>query len=385
VSTGRRWTRLTVALLSVGALTLSACGSTADGAGESQSSSQQTGSASSASSAEGSSSAQSGSSESSAEQGSQEQSSSAAPQEMLKLTVGRLPCAADCGFLRMSDVKGFYQQYGVDVQFKEFNSAAQIFPALGSGEVDAIEQSPGALFVAAATGEGLSSKVVGSSMEGLPYAIYAKKGINSLKDLEGKTVAISSKTGLPAQVADLMLKKAGVDLSKVKWVNGGGNADRYKAVVAGVADAASSPADYVPNTDKDGIQALALSPDMIPDMLRYTILARNDVLESNGEAVTRYLAGLMAGLRYAYAHPDEAKQISADALKTTPDAPEVTYMYDMITKYKLVDPNAGVPMQKMNYLNDALVEVGLIDKPVDINKFIDLSFQEAAVKLVDGK
>jgi hypothetical protein len=32
-----------------------------------------------------------------------------------------------------------------------------------------------------------------------------------------------------------------------------------------------------------------------------------------------------------------------------------------------------------------LVEIGLIDKPVDINNFIDLSFQQAAVKLVDGK
>lgn len=381
MNTRRRWTRLVVALVSVGALALSGCSSAAGDAADAQSSSSES---SSAAASQQSSAEQSGTSEAPA---SSESSSASqeAPQKMLKLVVGRQPCAADCGFLRMADEKDFYKQYGVDVEFKTFNSAAQIFPALGSGEVDAVEQSPGALFVAAATGKGLSSKVVGSSMEGLPYAIYAKKGINSLKDLEGKTVAISSQTGLPAQVADLMLKKAGVDLSKVKWVNGGGNADRYKAVVAGVADAASSPADYVPNAEKDGIQALALSPDSIPDMLRYTILARNEVLETNGEAVTRYLAGLMAGLRYAYDHPDEAKQISADALKTTPDDPAVTAMYDMVTKYQLVNRDAGVPMEKMNYLNDALVEIGLIDKPVDINNFIDLSFQQAAVKLVDGK
>lgn len=374
----RRWTGLAVAILSIGALTLSACSSTGSGAAASQ------GGSSSGSSGE-SSAAQSDSPSSGSSSEGTDGSSDAAPQKMLKLVVGRQPCAADCGFLRMSDEKGFYKKYGVDVEFKEFNSAAQIFPALGSGEVDAVEQSPGALFVAAATGKGLSSKVVGSSMEGLPYAIYAKKGIKSLKDLEGKTVAISSQTGLPAQVADLMLKKAGVDLSTVKWVNGGGNADRYKAVVAGVADAASSPADYVPDAEKDGIQVLALSPDSIPDMLRYTILARDDVLKTNGEAVTRYLAGLMAGLRYAYDHPDEAKQISADALKTTPDDPVVTDMYNMVTKYQLVDRDAGVSMAKMDYLNEALVEVGLIKKPVDVNNFIDLSFQKAAVKLVDGQ
>lgn len=308
---------------------------------------------------------------------------SAAPAKTLTLKVGRLPCNTDCGFLRMSEEKGFYKKFGVDVKFSTFSSAAQIYPALASGDVDVIEQSPSGLFVASETGKGIQAKVVGSSMEGLPYAIYAKKSIGSVKDLQGKTVAISSATGLPAVVADLILSQAGVDLNKVKWVNGGSNADRYKAVVTGTADAASSPADFVPQAAKDGVKVLALSPDIIPDFPRYTILASDKAIQNNGDAITRYLAGLMDGLRYALDHQSEEEAISAKAMKTTADAPEITHMFDLVTKDKLINRDAEVPMAKLQYLNNALVKLGQLKKPVDLDSLVDTSLQEAAVKLVD--
>ncbi|MPV35537.1 ABC transporter substrate-binding protein [Georgenia subflava] len=311
-----------------------------------------------------------------------EEGSEAAPEEMLTWTVGVMPCSTDCGFLRMAQEQGFYEKHGVDVEFVELQSASQIYPALAAGEVDAIEQSPGGLFIAQVTG-GLDASVIGSSMDGMPYAIYAKSELESMEDLEGKTMAISSPTGLPALVAQLMVEDAGVDWASMSPVNAGGNADRYRAVVAGTADAASSPADYVPQAETDGVNVLALSTDVIPDYPRYMIIARNDSLAENGEAATRYLAGLIEGLRYAYDNPDEAKQLAADAMSTTPDDEIVTYMHDLIVEKELVDPDAGIDMAKLEFQEEVLRDAGELTADIDLDALVDDSYQQAALEMVE--
>lgn len=303
--------------------------------------------------------------------------------EKLVFKVGVHPCASDCGFLLMAQEKGFFDKYGVDVEYVDLKSAAQSLPALASGEVDAIEESPGGFFIASEKGD-FDASIIGSTMEGMPYAVYAKKEFSSLKDLEGKNLAISSPTGLPALVAQLILEDAGVDYSKMTLVNGGGNADRYKAVVAGTADAASSPADYVPQAEKDGVKVLALSHDVVPNYPRYMIIANNDALKKN-DAATRYLAAMIEGVRYAYAHPDEAKALAAKMMKTTADDPIVTYMYDLIVKDQLFDKDQGISQKKLDFQEKVLRDVGQLTKPVPMDKLVDDSFQKAALKMVKDK
>ena len=310
-------------------------------------------------------------------------SPSSSSTEKLVFKVGVHPCASDCGFLLMAQEKGFFDKYGVDVQYVDLKSAAQSLPALASGEVDAIEESPGGFFIASEKGD-LDATIIGSTMQGMPYAIYAKKQYSSLKDLAGKSLAISSPIGLPALVAQLILKDAGVDYSKLKLVNGGGNADRYKAVVAGTADAASSPADFVPQAEKDGVKVLALSHDIVPDYPRYMIIAKNEALKKN-DAASRYLAGMIEGVRYAYDHPDEAKALAAKSMKTTADDPIVTYMYDLIVKDQLFDRDQGIPQKMLDFQEKVLRDVGQLTKPVPMDKMVDDSYQKAALKMVENK
>lgn len=297
--------------------------------------------------------------------------------------VGIMPCTSDCGFLRMSQEKGFYKEQGVNVEFVELKSAEQVYPALASGEVDAIEQSPGGLYIAAQRG-GLNAKIIGSSMEGNPFAIFANKKYNSMSELKGKSLAISSPTGLPALVAKLMLKDAGIDWTSVRKVNAGGNPDRYRAVVAGTVDATADAADYIPQAKKDGVNVLGLSADIIPDYPRFMIIAREDSLKNKGDLATRYLAGLIEGLRYAYDHPDEAKKVSAQALKLSPDDPMVTFTHDLIVEKKLVDRDGGIDMNKLEYLEKVLQDSGDLTKPIDVKSLVDDTYQQAALKRLEG-
>ncbi|MCR6487898.1 ABC transporter substrate-binding protein [Amycolatopsis sp. OK19-0408] len=294
--------------------------------------------------------------------------------------VGVLQCSTDCGFLRMAEEKGFFGKYGVNVEFVTLQSASQALPALASGEVDAVEQNAGAFFIASERGN-LNASIIGSTMIGLPWAIYAKKDITSLGQLKGKSIAISSPTALPAVIAKVMLARAGVSPQSMPQLNGGGNADRYRAVVAGTVDSASSPADYVPRAEKDGVNVLALASDVVPDYPRYSIIARNDRLAAKPHAAARYLAGLMDGFRYAYAHPDEALELAAKEAGTTPDDPYVTYMHDLIAGKKLVDPDAGVAMQRLTYLSTTLTKSGQLAKPADLAKLVNDRPQREALAM----
>ena len=285
-------------------------------------------------------------------------------------TVGVLQCSTDCGFLRMAEEKDFFARYGVKVEFVTINSASQALPALASGEVDAVEQNAGAFFIASQRGD-LDASVIGSTMIGLPWAIYAKKEYTSLKQLAGKSIAISSPTALPAAIANVMLSKAGVNPKSLAKLNGGGNADRYRAVVAGTADCASSPADYVPRAAGDGVHVLALAADVVPEYPRYSLIARNDRLAAKPKAVRGYLAGLMDGFRYAYAHPDETLALAAKRAGTTTSDPYVTYMQNLITGKHLVDPDAGVALPRLQYLSTLLTKTGQLDRPADLGKLVD--------------
>lgn len=302
--------------------------------------------------------------------------------DRLTWKVGTLQCSTDCGFLRMAEEQGFFERHGVDVEFVTLQSASQALPALASGEVDAVEQNAGAFFIASERGD-LDASVIGSTMIGLPWAIYAKKGIDDLGQLRGRSMAISSPTGLPATIANVMLARSGVSGKAMQRLNGGGNADRYRAVVAGTTDSASSPADYVPRAEKDGVNVVALASDIVPDYPRYSIIARNDRVAAKPQAVRRYLAGLMEGFRYAYAHPAETRRLAAKEAGTTPGDSYITYMHDLIVGRKLVDPDAGVNRKRLEYLSGLLVKSGQLHRPADFSKLVDERPQRDALAMTN--
>lgn len=302
------------------------------------------------------------------------------------LRVGYLDAQAASGFLRMADHKNLYQKYGVNVKPTTLANASEVTPSLISNSVDMIEESPGAVLVAMSQGV-LQAKIVGSPMPGLPWAIYGGKNITSLDQLNGKSMGVSSATGLPRIVADLILRKHGVDPNSIKYVNSGANADRYKQVVVGTTDSASIPSDFVPNAQADGLHVLALAADEIPQYPRFTNVVRDDYLKSHAACVSAYVAAQIEGERYAYDHQDEAKQIAAQALggNTTPDSPSVTDMNQQIVNGNLVPKDDSIPRADLDFLQQSLVQTGQLTQPVDLNKVYDDQYRQQALKLVDEK
>ena len=303
-----------------------------------------------------------------------------APIEVISWKHGIVHQGTEAGFLLMAQKLGLFEKYGVDVEYVEFSSAQQTFPALVAGQIDSLEGSPGGIFPVVQQGQDI--RIVGATMPGLAWAIYARKGINDLKDLEGKSMAISVSRALPDQAARAMLTEAGVDPESLTYVNAGGNPDRYKAVVAGTVDAASGPADYAPRAKADGLNVVAFSADIIPDFPRYMVMASGKALDERPEGMVRFLAAMSEGIQYALDHPDEAAALTAASLDVDVTDESVTYMTDYIIDNNLLAPTLEAPVNKLDFLQQVMLSSGELTEKIDTSTLVDDSFQKKALALV---
>ncbi|MGP4020619.1 ABC transporter substrate-binding protein [Saccharopolyspora sp. 5N708] len=286
----------------------------------------------------------------------------------------------DAGYLLMAQEKQLFSKYGVKVEVVQFNSAQQAFPALLSGQVDVIQGNPSEALLAKEKGAPI--KFIGSTMPGLNYVLYGKQDRATLSSLQGATVGISTPTALPALIAKEMLSQSGVNLASVKFVNSGGSPDRYKAVVSGRADAASSPLDFIAQANKDNIRVLAKAKDVVPDYPRYAIIAREDVLTQAPDKVVGLLAGLIEGIRYALDHEDEANALTAKTLNIPADSEEITSTYTEYKEGGYLSSNGAIPVKQIQYIQQLQQRLGLSNTSVDINQLIDDSFRQKAIEKI---
>jgi ABC-type nitrate/sulfonate/bicarbonate transport system substrate-binding protein len=146
---------------------------------------------------------------------------------------GVLEAKSDAGFVFMPSKGGFAEKQGLRVETMQFKGDALALKALIAGELDTYEGSPGGPMLAASNGADI--KLLGCYWPLLTYGIFSKASIASPQDLKGKVMAISSPGALPDLLARAVLEKNDISSSEVRFAIMGSDADRFRAVMAGVA------------------------------------------------------------------------------------------------------------------------------------------------------
>jgi NitT/TauT family transport system substrate-binding protein len=89
------------------------------------------------------------------------------------------------------------------------------------------------------------------------YAFYTKRPeIRSVKDLAGKTIATGSIGALLHAMSISLMRKYGVDISSVRFVNIGSSVDVFRAVAAGTVDAGIAEIDVYGQQEKFGVHVV---------------------------------------------------------------------------------------------------------------------------------
>jgi ABC-type nitrate/sulfonate/bicarbonate transport system substrate-binding protein len=305
------------------------------------------------------------------------------PKELVKWTHGVIIPRADSAYQFMAKEKELFKKYGVDIEYKEFDGDVALLQALLAGQLDSIEANPASTL--AAVQQGAKVKFIGSTLSANPFVLYTKGSIKSFADLKGKTIGVTAPGSMPDMTTKAMLKANGVDLDSVNFVVSGTDAQRYQALVAGKIDATAGNSDYVTNAASDGVNVLGYASDIIPNYPRFVVIANESSLKQRPQGAIGFLAAQIEGLTYALEHRDEALALAAKTMKLPKDSPVIAQVYDEFKNKNYVSPKVEIPVEKIEWLQNLMIELGRMTSKVDINSLIDQSYREEALKLANVK
>jgi NitT/TauT family transport system substrate-binding protein len=292
---------------------------------------------------------------------------------------GIVEAKSDAGIVFMGSKGGFAEKQGLKIEIMQFKGDTLALKALLAGELDSYEGNPGSPMVAASRGADV--KLVGCYWPGLTYAIYSKPDIKSPAELKGKTFAISAPGALPDLVARAVLAQNNVPAADVKFTVMGSDADRFKAVTAGIVDAAAASSGFAPAAEKAGVKMLVHAIEAVPNYVRFCIYSTAKTLAARNDEAARFLAAEMAGFRHALANRNQTIELTREITLAKPDNPLPAFTYDEVKQYSAVDPDMPIPMNKLAWLRDLLVTTGNLTKPVDLNAFVDGGVRAKALQL----
>lgn len=288
-----------------------------------------------------------------------------------------LEAKSDAGIIMMVS-NGFAERQGLKLEILQFKNDVTGLQALLSGAIDSFDSGPNVSMLAAARGADV--KFIGCPWPGMPYGIFVRHDITAVADLKGKTIAISAPGASPDVVAHALLAKYDIPATEVRFANLGGDLDRFKSVVAGVADAAVVTSEYVPIAEREGIKLLVRGSDILPNNMRFCMSSSAKVLAAKPESAVRFLAAEMTAWHYALGHRAEALALSREITGAKPDDPRPAYVFDDAVENRSADPDLSLPLDKLQWMQDKLLADGTLAHPFDLAKMIDAGPRSKALE-----
>lgn len=296
---------------------------------------------------------------------------------------GMVEAKSDAGFVFMAEKGGFAEKQGIKLETMQFKGDAIALKALIAGELDSYEGSPGAPMVAFS--RGVDVRLVGCYWPGLTYAIFTKADVKSVEDLKGKAFGISSPGALPDLFARAVLEKYKLEGKDVQFAAMGSDIDRFRAVTAGVIQAAASSSEFTPMVDKMGLKILVHAHDVTPDYIRFCTYMSPKSISSRADDAARFMAASIQAYRYALTHRAEAVKLTREMTNAKADDPRAEFVFDEVVRLNAIDTEMSVDMRKLGWMQDLFVKTETLQKPIDLGKFVDVSLREKALQLAGPK
>ena len=193
-----------------------------------------------------------------------------------------------------------------------------VLKALVAGQIESFIGGPASSLVAASKGADI--KIVGCNWNKQSYVLWGAKDVNSIADLRGKSIGISSPGSAPSIFIRAALDTVGVHADQVNFVAAGVPADWLKSMSAGVISGAATPDEYQIRGEKMGLKVLTTSDKATPLSMQRCYMVSGSTLRDHRDLVVRFLASEMAAYAYSLAHRDETIGLTR---KLTSVGPEV--------------------------------------------------------------
>lgn len=254
---------------------------------------------------------------------------------------------------------------GGDIELSTMSGFGQIFPAIERG--------------------GKLKVIAGAGLLPTLALFTSKPAVKTLKDLEGRTVGTGSLGALVHQLNVALLRKGGVDVSKVRFVNIGSSADVFRAAMIGTIDAGTGEVAIIDHAEKFKVRFIPGS-NMSTELTEYTFQGAwtsERAMETKRDLLVRTLAAYAK--LYRFVHKPEAREPFIKAYLTflksaTQDDAEAMWAY--VQRYKPYAENLVLEPERLRYMQQLNVDLEVQKTVMPFERVADMSIAREALKLL---
>ena len=281
--------------------------------------------------------------------------------------------------------RGFFEEFGLDAKVVYVADGSKILGGMIGGDIDSSMISGiGQVFPAIAKGARLKLLAAANLVPGL--AVFTSKpDIASLKDLEGRTVGVGSIGALLHQLMVALLRKKGVDVAKVRFVNIGSSGDVFRATTMGTIDAGLGDVSILDHLDKFKLRAVA-GGNMAVELTEYTYSGSwtsERMIQSHRDVLVRTLAAYAKLYRYVQ-NPQAKDEFRLAWLAVLPHAEpaDIEDAWNYTQRYNSWAVDLTLEPKKIDYMQRLNVDLGIQGEVLPMSRIADMSLAQDALTLV---
>jgi NitT/TauT family transport system substrate-binding protein len=265
--------------------------------------------------------------------------------------------------------KGFFTAENIKPDLIYIPSSASVIQQLSAGSLD-MTMSTGIVDPIRAIDQGAAIALTRFEVQVPPYALLAKSSIKNLKDLKGKVISVGGPKDITRLYVDRMLEPQGLKTGDYDYVYAGATTARAQALLGGAVDAAIllPPSNFQVQTQ--GYNDLGLAMKYAPELAFSGTVVNKAWAARNADLLKRVLAAQSKSIEYLYDLKNRADVVRILVVVSGQKAEDVEKSYDFFKNNGLFDRTGKISRLKMNALIDALVSLGDVKAPGNIERFL---------------
>ncbi|HUK60902.1 MAG TPA: ABC transporter substrate-binding protein [Stellaceae bacterium] len=269
----------------------------------------------------------------------------------------------------IGESKGFFARAGVDIDLIFVPSTSGVIQQLTAGSLDAVA-STGLPEPISAIDKGAAIAIVRIVSQANPYALVARPGISSIRDLKGKTISLGGTTDITAIYFAQMAKAENLAKSDYDVVVVGATAGRLAGLRSGAVAATLLLPPILFEAEDSGFVNLGLVYPYTKDLPFAGFEVNRAWASAHLELAKRMLAAFDESVAWFYddKNRDEAISILASAAKMKRD--DVAKTYDLFRKITFFAPFPTISRALLDNLMKAEMAIGDRDHIVPADRLI---------------
>ena len=262
-----------------------------------------------------------------------------AAQPLKKVTVVYTIVSGDSVAFWVAQEKGFFHKYGLDADLKFITGSNQTIAAMMAGQVDFTNAGGGA--VVEADLQGGDAVMIGSLVPYFLMSMYSQPEIQSVKDLKGKRIAVTTLGTATDFARRIIVQKAGLNPDRDTLpLSTKGPSEILQALLTKNAEAGMVVPPLTLMAKQKGLKELV---DLIGQKVPYvqtSVTTTRRILQKDPAAAEGFMKAIVEAVAFQKQEPKATKEILNKYLKNIPDdlldETYQRYVVDMYQKYPRV-------------------------------------------------